>query len=282
MILLLVTTVLNATNYTVSDKTNLQNKMNIAMPGDTVFVASGSYNWGLINVVNTNGTSTSAWIVLKPLVANGVNFTNTTYIKFSGKRISINGFKFTSGNAGTNAIIQTRDNSGVFASYSRVTNITFDNYNPAYDSIGNNWVALYGTNNRLDHCTFYNKTNANPVVSIVYDNNTIPQKSTSTYHLIDSNFFNHIAYQGDNGGEVIRLGTSSNIATDGFNIVEYNLFQNCIQQEPEIISNKSCRNTFRYNTIRDCNGGITIRRGRYCSVYSNFIFRDQLKCTLQR
>jgi len=263
----------NATNTTVSTNATLQTAMGSAMPGDTVTVANGTYNWGLINITNNNGTSTSAWIVLRAATFNGVIFTGSTYLKFKGMRLLINGFKFANGNSGANSVIQFRNNSNVNSDYCRITNITIDNYNSA-EATGNNWVALYGTHHRVDHCTFINKTNQDPTVSIVYDNNTIPQKSTSTYHLIDSNYFNHMGYLGSNEGETIRLGTSYNIATDGYNIVEYNLFENGVQADPEVISNKSCNNTFRYNTLRNTAGGITLRRGRRCSVYSNFIIRD--------
>jgi hypothetical protein len=38
-----------ATNYTISTKTDLQTRMNAALPGDTVFVMNGTYNnWGQI------------------------------------------------------------------------------------------------------------------------------------------------------------------------------------------------------------------------------------------
>src|SRR5437660_67290 len=46
-----------ATNYTVSDKATLLTRMTAALPGDTVIVANGTYDWGQINFSNNNGTS---------------------------------------------------------------------------------------------------------------------------------------------------------------------------------------------------------------------------------
>ncbi len=275
-----------ATTYQVSTKATLISKMNGAKPGDTVIVLNGTYNWGQIVFNNTQGTSTSAWIVLKAQTFSGVIFTGQTYIQFSGKHILLNGFRFANGNSGANDVIQFRSNSSLFAHYCRVTNITIDNYNS--DSTGsymnngsknggdtlNRWVSLYGTHNRVDHCSFLNKFNGSPVIVIWYDSSNYPARGTSTFHLIDSNYFSKRGYLGSNEGEVIRVGTSTNSRTDGYNVIEYNLFEDGVQLDPEIISNKSNFNTYRYNTFRNHAGGITMRHGRYCNVYGNFFIRD--------
>lgn len=279
--------VAKATNYTVSTKADLQNRMNSALPGDTITVVNGSYNFGQIVINNNNGTNNSAWIVLRAQTIGGVTFTGSTYLQFSGRRIHITGFRFASGNAGNNDIIQFRTSSSVLANYCRISNIVFDNYNS--DSTGsvngggadidNKWVSVYGTNNRVDHCTFINKSNAGATVTIWYNNNNYPQESTSTYHVIDSNYFKGRGYLGSNGGETIRVGTSATSRTNGFNVIAYNLFEDCIQTEPEIISNKSDFNTYCYNTFRNCNGGLTLRHGRYCEVYGNYFFVDNVART---
>lgn len=277
----------NATNYTVSTKADLQTRMNAAVPGDTVIVANGSYNFGQINITNNNGTPTSAWIVLKAQTFNGVVFTSGTYLQFAGKHILIMGFRFANGNSGSTDVIQFRNSSSVAASYCRLNNITIDSYNS--DSTGsvagtspdidNKWVSLFGTNNRVDHCTFINKANAGATVVVWYDNNNYPQQSTTTLHRIDSNYFKGRGYQGSNGGESMRIGTSTVSRSNGYNIIEYNLFEGCTQVEPEVISNKSNFNTYRYNSFRNCFGGMTMRHGRYCSIYGNFFIVDDVAAT---
>ncbi len=271
-----------ATNYTVSTKAALTSRMATIKPGDTVTVTNGTYNWGQLNFTNRNGLSTSAWMVLKAQTLGGVVFTDSTYLQFSATKLLISGFKFANGQSKSNDVIQFRNNNGVAANYCRLSNIIINNYNS--DSTGsylndgsdveNRWVSIYGTHNRVDHCTFINKFNAAPTVVVWYDNNTYPQKSTPTYHLIDSNYFNGRGYLGGNGGESIRVGTSVNSRSDGYNIVEHNLFENGVQLDPEIISNKSGSNIYRYNTFRNHAGGITLRHGRYCQVYGNFFVRD--------
>ena len=268
-----------ATNYTVSTKTNLQSKYTAALPGDTIIVTNGTYDWGQLVLTNSKATPTSKWIVVKAATRNGVVFTGSTYLQFGGIRIMITGFKFANGNAGFNDVIQFRSSTSNSAnsSYCRLNNVTIENYSS--DTTGyasgatisdNKWVSIYGVRNRVDHCTFIDKTNGGATLVVWYDNNNYPQQSTSTYHLIDSNYFNKRSFVSGNGGESIRVGVGNTSSTYAYNIIEYNLFENMTQTEPEIISNKSGFNTYRYNTFKNCEGGFTLRRGRYCSVYSNF------------
>jgi len=263
-----------AKNTLVNTLTQLQTAYSSALPSDTITVANGTYNWGRINLVNTKSTSTSSWIVVKAQTPLGVTFNGSTYLEFSGKRILITGFKFANGNSGSNAVIAFRSSSSVLADYCRISNMRIDNYNTPDSAIENEWVAIYGVRNRLDHCSFINKSNARATVVVWYSTATFPAKSISTYHLIDSNAFVHRSYMGGNGGESLRVGVGNNSRTDGFNVIEYNLFEDCIQTEPEIVSNKTCRNTYRYNTFRNCNGGLTLRMGKYSTVHSNFFINS--------
>lgn len=285
-IYLLISASLKATNYTVSTLAELESRMSAAMQGDTIIVINGSYNWGRINFTNTKNNSSSDWIVLKAQTFNNVIFTGNTYLQFSGTRIHVTGFRFASGSVGTTSVIQFRNSSNVPANFCRVSNVTIDHYNsdsgstadPANPGVGidNKWVSLYGTNNRLDHCTFINKFNAGATVVVWYDgkNGAYPGQSTSTYHRIDSNYFNGRGYKAGNGGESIRIGTSQTSTTHGYNVIEYNLFENMVQTEPEILSNKTSFNTYRYNTFKNCSGGLTLRHARYCMVYGNFFIVD--------
>jgi len=210
-----------AAKTTVNTLATLTNVYSNARPGDTVVVANGTYNWGDINLVNNFGTSTSAWIVVKAQSISGVIFTGSTYIKFSGTRIRIDGFKFANGNAGTNPVVSFRASTSDLADYSRVSNITIDNYNTlsADTTVENEWIGIFGVHNRVDHCNFINKSNPRATVVVWFSTATFPDKSISTYHLIDSNYFSGRTYLGGNGGETIRIGVGNNSKTDGYNVL---------------------------------------------------------------
>lgn len=269
-----------ATTYTVSTKTALVSRFSSVKPGDTIVVANGRYSWGQLSLTNTKGTATSNWIVLKAQSLGGVVFYDTTYLQFSGTRVMIDGFKFSQGQCSENGVVQFRTTTNTMANDCRLTNITIDNYN-SDTAIGNTWVSIYGVRNRVDHCTFINKSNLSPVLVVWYDNPNYPQVSTPTYHHIDSNYFFQRSYLNGNGGEVIRVGTSVNSRSPAYNLIEYNLFEGGIQDDPEVISNKSGNNIYRYNTFRNLAGGLTLRQGRYCSVYGNFFIRDTDTVTSQ-
>lgn len=263
----------SATNTTVNTLASLTSAFSTARPGDTIVVANGTYNWGKISINNTYGSPSSPWIVVKAETRSGVVFTDSTYFMFSGNRIMIDGFRFANGNSSTNAVMAFRTSTSLFANYSRITNITFDNYNSP-EATENEWVAFYGVNNRLDHCTLKNKSNARATVVIWYSNANFPDRSVPTFHRIDSNYFAGRSYMGGNGGETIRVGVGNNSRTFGYNVIEYNLFEGMTQAEIEIVSNKSYYNTYRYNTFLNCNGGLTLRMGKYCSVYGNFFINN--------
>ncbi len=83
-----------------------------------------------------------------------------------------------------------------------------------------------------------------------------------------------------NGWETIRIGNGSLVSVDLNTTVEYNTFYHALQAvgggvnedtgEPEICSNKSRKNTYRYNTFLNSYGQLTLRNGDYGVVQGNF------------
>jgi len=90
---------------------------------------------------------------------------------------------------------------------------------------------------------------------------------------IHHNYFHDFISPGGNGAETIRFGLSGLSLSNGFGLIEHNLFERCLG-ENELISNKSSSNTYRYNTISDSPvGELTLRHGNDCLVYGNY-FRN--------
>jgi len=123
-------------------------------------------------------------------------------------------------------------------------------------------LHLNGRSNRIDHCYFAAKTNDSPTVQIEV-------AGYPNYHRLDHNHFGPRPPLGRNGGETIRVGYSHQSMTNSRTRVEQNLFEQC-DGEIEIISNKSCENTYRANTFLDCAGMLTLRHGNRCIVDGNF------------
>jgi poly(beta-D-mannuronate) lyase len=123
-------------------------------------------------------------------------------------------------------------------------------------------VHLFGSSNRVDHCYLAGKTNDSPTLQV-------EAESHPNHHLIDHNHFGPRPPLGRNGGETMRVGYSWQSMSNSCTTVEHNLFDRC-DGELEIISNKSCENTYRYNTFFDCAGMFTLRHGNRCVVEGNF------------
>ena len=155
--------------------------------------------------------------------------------------------------------------------YSRLTNTSIANYNPASVDTRYNWVSLYGQHNRVDHDFFQNQTHSGVTV-VVWRPDDGPD-----YHEIDSNYFAGrpvpINPTDTNGFETIRVGTSDHSQSNSFTTVENNVFEHT-DGEIEAISNKSGSNTFRDNTFRDVAATLTLRHGNDNRVEGNFFLGE--------
>ncbi|HVK03881.1 MAG TPA: polysaccharide lyase 6 family protein, partial [Armatimonadaceae bacterium] len=122
-------------------------------------------------------------------------------------------------------------------------------------------VHLYGENNRLDHCYLAGKTSDSPTVQV-----EVGERPNN--HRIDHNHFGPRPPLGRNGGETLRVGYSGQSMRDSRTLVEQNLFDRC-DGELEIISSKSCKNVYRFNTFLESAGMLTLRHGNRCRVEGN-------------
>lgn len=64
--------------------------------------------------------------------------------------------------------------------------------------------------------------------------------------------------------------------SDGFNLIQHNLFVNC-DSDAEVVSVKSGRNAVRYNTFRSNAAQVTARHGHHNTFHGNFFFGDGKK-----
>jgi poly(beta-D-mannuronate) lyase len=234
-------------------------------PGDTVLMANGT--WTDQNVILRGVGTEQSPIILKPQSENGVVLSGGSTLSIAGDYLQVENLIFRDGNVAGN-VIEFRRGS-VFSNHCRLTRVVVEDYSPDDKSINSKWISLYGTYNRVDHCSVQGKTNIGTTLVVWLD-------ETPDHHQIDHNYFGPRPELGENGGETIRIGTSDWVSYESNTIVEHNLFEEC-DGEVEIISNKSVGNRYRYNTFRNCLGTITLRHGSYCKVYGNFFLGDLAK-----
>jgi hypothetical protein len=150
----------------------------------------------------------------------------------------------------------------------RVTDCALVRCNPP-DKSRLHWIRVAGgesRGNRIDHCYTEGKLTDGVVLTVEGDDGRMPQDTR-----IDHNHFKEVTRAVQNGMETVRIGTSQYGQVEAHAVVESNLFEQC-NGDAEIISSKSCGNIYRYNTFRECDGGVVMRHGHRSLVEGNFFF----------
>jgi poly(beta-D-mannuronate) lyase len=218
-----------------------------AKPGDTLVMKDGPWENGAI-VFDAHGAPGKP-ITLRAATSGKVVLSGKSSVIIGGAHLVVSGLLLQSGTA-------TGDGIKLAGRNNRITDCAV---------VGGDYkffVHLFGASNRMDQCYLAEKTNDAPTLQIEVE-------GQPNFHRIDRNYFGHRPPLGRNGGETIRVGYSHQSMTNSGTLVEHNLFERC-DGELEIISNKSCENTFRANTFLDCAGMLTLRHGNRCVVDGNF------------
>ncbi len=195
----------------------------------------------------------------------GVILTGSSTLTLSGEGNTVEGLHFKDG-AAPKAVITIQGKRN------RVTNCAITNYNGADKTLDTKWVSLYGEDNEFDHNAIEGKTNRGTTLVIWLKKGD----TAGANHRIHHNLFGPREPLGENGGETIRVGDSSTSLQPGLCVIEHNWFAGC-DGEIEIISNKSCGNTYRSNVFKACDGTLTLRHGNACKVLANVFFGDNYK-----
>ena len=252
-----------ARDILAADANALETAIATAQPGDVVVLADGTWKDAEI-VFRAVGTA-EAPITLKAQTPGKVILTGESSLRFVGQHLVVDGLLFKDGGP-TGHVVAFRGDSDEEASDCRLTNSAIIDYNPPA-GVSSNWVSLYGARNRVDHCRFSGKNNSSPLL-VVWLNSGQPND-----HRIDRNYFGRRSFNGENGGETMRVGDSKTSLQISRTVVEENLFEDC-DGEVEIISNKSCENIYRHNTFRRNAGTLTLRHGNRCVVEGNWFFGE--------
>ncbi|WP_246321093.1 chondroitinase-B domain-containing protein [Paenibacillus germinis] len=246
----------------VSTSAELTTALSNASAGTTIVLANGTYSQtGPFVLSNKNGTASSPITIKAAYQGQAIISGGASLQIQNSSNVVIEGLKFT--NLGNTALLLDGSNN------IRVTRNQF-----ALQATGGTliWLQVSGVNshhNRIDHNDFGPKSDTDPLIAYQGDNNG----NISQYDVIEYNYFHDVGPWVANGKETIRLGLSGISLSNGFNTIQYNLFENC-DGEPEIVSVKSSNNTVRYNTFKTSKGGLTSRHGHNNSFYGNFFLGD--------
>lgn len=235
------------------------------LAGDKVILKNGEWKNQQL-VFKGNGTQDKP-IVLKAENGGKVSFTGTSSLKINGTWLIVDGVSFKEGFTKGEDVITFSEKS----SNCRLTNSSVIGYNPPAKTTEYTFASLYGDHNRVDHCYFEGKTNLAPTLVVWLSDK-------SNYHQIDHNYFGPRPDVNGNGGETIRIGTSTWSMYDSFTKVDANIFAHC-NGETEIVSVKSCRNTISNNLFYESVGTLTLRHGNYNEVFGNIFIGNKIENT---
>jgi poly(beta-D-mannuronate) lyase len=253
-----------AKNIYVKNEAELNQANADAKPGDIIILKNGTWNNVKIKLT-CSGTNLQP-ITCKAEKNGKVIIKGNSYLHISGSFVTVDGLYFTDGNAGDESVWEFRNGKQV-ANNCRITNCLIQSFNNEQRLDENYWVAFYGKNNRLDHCSFLNKTNLGVLLAVVLEDD----RSRLNEHSIDSNYFGIRQPLGSNGGEIIRVGVSQHCTFYSNTTIRNNLFENC-DGETEIISIKSCGNIVRNNIFKECQGSVVLRHGNNNTIEGNLFW----------
>ncbi len=233
--------------------------------GDKVLLKDGTYTNTVLRFHNPNGTQGKP-VVFAAEHPGKVFFEGNSTLSFSGQYIIIEGFVWQHGGADlqTKSVIEFRNGSRM-AVHSTLQDCVIDSYNNSDLNTDNKWVSLFGQYNRVTRCLLYNKLNRGATLTVWLE------EGQSARHVISYNYFleRQNGPNADNGLESIRVGDSKTSFTEAHCVVAFNRFEAC-DGEIEIISNKSCHNSYLHNTFYNSAGGLTLRHGNDCMCNGNF------------
>ncbi|MCP4645753.1 MAG: hypothetical protein GY851_35235 [bacterium] len=247
-----------AAETVVSNPTEATAACEQSKPGDTVILRDGVYTDQRF-AVQAIGTPDEP-VIFRAETPGGVTLTGKTDLTVSGSHVTVDGMVFDQAWDGTSVRLKG-------ATECRLTNCAFiecGSPTSAYPHI----ITLTGGSrrNRVDHC--YMQANLSIGMGVCVRTNDYE----NTHNRFDHCYFKDIVRRSGNGQEAVQIGQGGlSDRTSQHAVVEYNLFDNA-SGDSEIVSNKTCHNTIRFNTFRNCDAMLVLRGGSNARVEGNFVF----------
>ncbi|ASD27730.1 polysaccharide lyase 6 family protein [Brevundimonas diminuta] len=223
-------------------------------PGDVIVLKDGV--WRDFQILFEAEGQAGQPITLTAQTPGGVVLSGQSNLRLAGRQLVVSDLVFRDGWSPTGEVVSFRRSKEHRAVESRVTGLVIDGYNKPDRATSDNWVALYGRDNRFDHSHLTGKNNVGTTLVVVRDE----QQGLDNRHRIDHNYFGPRPNLGSNGGETLRVGTSADSLSASNTVVENNWFEGA-DGEVEIVSNKSGGNTYRGNVFYHSRGSMVLRHG---------------------
>lgn len=242
-----------------------------AQPGDIIVMRDGV--WADADILFSAQGTAAQPVTLRAQTLGRVRLTGQSRLRLAGNHLVVDGLTFTNGFQSSGHVIAFQESSAAVANHSRLINCAIVDYNPPNLTNDTKWVSLYGVSNRVENCYFVGKANVGATLVVWVGD--VPN-----YHVVSRNHFGPrpVLTAASNGGETIRVGTSDVSFNQSHTVVEDNFFERC-NGDVEIISSKSCGNTYRRNTFLECEGALTLRHGNGCVVEGNYFFGNNKPLT---
>lgn len=242
------------TSTLVATPAEYQQALSGVRPGDTIVLKDGV--WRDFQILFEGEGRAGPPITLTAETPGGVVLSGQSNLRLAGRQLLVSNLVFRDGWSPTGEVVSFRRSKEHRAVDSRVTGLVIDGYNKPDRATSDNWVALYGHDNRFDHNHLTGKTNVGTTLVVVRDE----QQGLDNRHRIDHNYFGPRPNLGSNGGETMRVGTSADSLSASHTVVENNWFEGA-DGEVEIVSNKSGGNTYRGNVFYHSRGSMVLRHG---------------------
>lgn len=242
------------TSTLVATPAEYQQALSGVRPGDTIVLKDGV--WRDFQILFEGEGRAGQPITLTAETPGGVVLSGQSNLRLAGRHLLVSNLVFRDGWSPTGEVVSFRRSKEHRAIDSRVTGLVIDGYNKPDRVTSDNWVALYGRDNRFDHNHLTGKTNVGTTLVVVRDE----QQGLDNRHRIDHNYFGPRPNLGSNGGETMRVGTSADSLSASHTVVENNWFEGA-DGEVEIVSNKSGGNTYRGNVFYRSRGSMVLRHG---------------------
>ncbi len=236
--------------------------------GDVIVWKNGTYN--NVNITLRSEGDVTEGIVFRAESDGGVIFTGSSTLQINSSNTTIKGFHWKDPIINSEHLVRfmTGTSNSTLTECVISGSNTDENYNRNCK-----WVSLYGSGHTVKNCSFVDKKDRGALVVVWFDEGVTPS------HTIKNNYFTRPVMLIDpsdnepaNEQECIRIGDSENSLRDGMVTVSGNYFYRCWGESAEVVSSKSCANTYSGNYFNECRGTLTMRQGNGCLVEGNYFY----------